>query len=194
MYKAIIRYILFVIPNVISDALAFLLAPIAALFYSVDSGGREQISKWWQWITTHDTPVDTYIVAKGYAKDKQWLLSKYTHEEILNSKYLRWVGRVLWIWRNPSYQVGHWLGYDQTGVALTKYSESEDTWDTGNPSYAYWTAINNNYQRAFLWERQVYFYKNRCLEMQFGWKLYRNDPDQRCMIAFRITPFKKYGG
>lgn len=188
-----LKYTLFAIISVVGDFLAAILAPLAALFCYRGSDGREHLYSFWKWITTHDTPVDTYTEARGFSKDNHWYLGRYSYEEINSSKWLRYVSRIVWIWRNPAYQLDHWLGYDQEGVVLTKYAESEDTWDVGVPSYAYWTAVNHKGQKAFLWERQIYFYKKHCLEMQFGWKLYRDDPDSRCMLALRITPFKSYG-
>lgn len=190
---AILRYIPSAIVALLADLLAFLLAPVAALpiFIKTDREGREHIAPFWQWITTHDALIDIYIYSKGRAD--HWLLGRYSQSEILSSPWLRYAARVFWIWRNPAYQVSHWLGYDQRGVALTKLRDESSLWDTGAPSTSLWIAENAHGQHAFLFEKQWYFWRNRCVEMQFGWKLYRNDPDQVCMLAVRFTPFKKYG-
>lgn len=193
MLFTIIRYIPLALINLVGIFLAVILAPFASLFYTIDAQGNEYLSSFWQWCTTHDASVNTYTLARGFEKDNHFYLGKFTYEQILNSSWLRYVSRVIWIWRNPAYQLAHWLGYNQVGVVVTKHAESDSTWDTGKPSYAYWTAVNTKGGKSFLWERQIYYYKNRCLELQFGWKLYREDPDQVCMLAFRITPFKKYG-
>jgi len=169
----IAKYILFAIVALTADILAVMLAPLAACFYYVKDG-REYLHQAWAWTTTHDAPVDSGHI------DGYWTTKGY------------W-SRVRWIWRNPAYQVSHWLGYDQREAVITKHKDNAETWDTGVPNVAYWTAVNVNDQKAFLYERQWYFYRNRCVEMQFGWKLYRKDLDLKCMLALRFSPFKKYG-
>ncbi len=173
------KYSLFAMVSVAADLLAFILAPIAALpiFVRVEQG-REYLISFWKWITTHDAQINS-----GHL-DNYWPAP--------TTKLGLYWSRVRWIWRNPAYQVGHWLGYDQEGIVITKHTDGSSAWDSGKPSRSYWTAINSNGQNAFLWERQIYFYKNRCIELQFGWKLYRKDPDKICMLALRISPFKQY--
>lgn len=191
MIRTIRRYIPLALLSILGDLAAVLLAPIAALFVR-RINGREHTVPFWQWITTHDAPIDTYTHARGFEKDKHWVLGRFTFEQIQASRLLRYISRVVWIWRNPAYRLDHWMGYDQTGVAIVKHRDEAYLWDTGWPNTSYWTAVNSLGEKAFLWERQIYFYKTRCLELQFGWKLYRNDPDKRCMLAMRITPFKSY--
>lgn len=192
MLWTILKYIPLAVIYVVTRILAFPVAYVASLpcFITYDANGREHIHPFWQWITTHDALIDIYIYAPGGREHP--VLKKYTVEQIKDSKWLRYRARIFWIWRNPAYQVGHWFGYDQKGAKLTKHAESETTWDKGVPSYAYWTAVNEAGTKAFLWEKQVYYWGQRCLEMQFGWKLYRSDPDEICMLAFRCHPFKRY--
>lgn len=176
MIFALIRYIPSAIVDLIADALAFILAPLAAMFIArID--GREHIHPFWSWITTHDAPIDAGRV-DGYFQVPDNALGRY------------WA-RVKWIWRNPAYQVSHWLGYDQRGVTTAPDRFKDDRWDTGEPNRAFWRVVNRRGQVAFLYQRQMHWWRFT-LEMQFGWKLYRRDPDQRCMLAFRISPFKKY--
>ncbi len=200
-----IKYICYALLSVVADLLAFVLAPVASLplFIKTDGSGRETIHRMWKWITTHDAPIDLYTHHED-GQSKHWYLKRFTPEQIKQSKWLRYTCRVFWIWRNPAYQFDHWLGYDQKGVTLTKHSQNESKWDTGIPNKAYWTAINGKGQKAFLFEKQStwgYNFKNiwkklpDCtftLEQQYGWKLYRDDSDEVCMLAFRVHPFKKY--
>lgn len=167
------KYVLFSMISIVADLAAIVFSPVAALF--VRDG---KLPHFWKWITTHDAPIDSGHI------DGYWPTPT-------TKRGLYW-SRVKWIWRNPAYQVDHWLGYDQVGVYIKKYFDGSETWDSGKPSYSYWRAINENGQEAFLWEKQIYFYKNRCIELQFGWKLYRKDPDHVCMLALRVNPFKKY--
>lgn len=167
------KYSLFAMVSVAADLLAFILAPVAVLFV-IDG----KLPKLWQWISTHDAPIDS-----GHL-DHYWPTP--------TTKLGLYWSRVKWIWRNPAYQVGHWLGYNKDGVFIIKHSDNSDFWDTGIPNRAFWTAINKHGQRAFLYERQINWLFGFTLELQFGWKLYRKDPDNRCMLAFRIAPFKRY--
>lgn len=161
-----------------ADILAFILAPIAAIFFTSTH------TPWiWRWITTHDAPIDSGHI------DHYWPTP--------TTKLGLYWSRVKWIWRNPAYQVSHWLGYDQRGVVITKHYDNAEFWDTGIPNSAYWTAINSKGQRAFLYEKQSnwkfpFFKTIFTLEQQYGWKLYRNDPDKICMLAIRCNPFKRY--
>lgn len=189
----LLQYLLYALISLAGDILAVVLAPVAAIFYRT-KGGREYLLPMWQWITTHDAPADTYTFARGFAKDQHFILGRYTYDEIQGSWWLRYVSRIVWIWRNPAYQLDHWMGYDQNGVVVTKHRDDDYLWDTGVPNCSYWTAVNAKGQRAFLYERQIFYWGSRCLELQFGWKLYRNDPDKVCMLALRITPFKSYPG
>lgn len=179
MILSILRYIPRAIIDLCADILAFILAPIAALF--VKDG---EIHPLWKWITTHDAPIGSGHIDGYWPKPK-----------------LLWWSYVKWIWRNPAYQVGHWLGYDQTGMVTTRRLYGTDTthglykdprWGTGVPNRSFWRVVNKGGQTGFLAQGQIYYYKNWCIEYQFGWKLYRRDPDKRCMLAFRISPFKRY--
>lgn len=130
---AILRYIPSAIAALLADLLAYLLAPVAALpiFIRADHEGREHIAPVWQWITTHDALIDVFGRSDSDARREHWLLGRYSVAEIQASSWLRYAARIFWIWRNPAYQVSHWLGYDQRGVALAKLRDESNLWDTG---------------------------------------------------------------
>lgn len=189
MILALIRYIPSAIIDLVADFLALVMAPVAACFVArID--GRDHIHPYWRWITTHDAPVDEWWHG-GYGR-AGWIKRRFNSADYRRSAVLRWACRVMWIWRNPAYQVAHWLGYDQTGVDTTRGLYKDPRWDSGKPNKAFWRVKNKKRQTGFLAQGQLYYYKNWCIEYQFGWKLYRRDPDKRCMLAFRISPFKRY--
>lgn len=201
MIFAILRYIPSAIIDLVADILALVLAPVAACFVArID--GRDHIHPYWRWITTHDTTVDAWWRG-SYGRDG-WIKRRFTQADYDRSRVLRWACRVLWIWRNPAYQVAHWLGFDQHAVQRPADRFKDPLWDTGIPNKAFWKVKNAWRQTGFLYQRQInwgYDFSTLwhrlpdcsfTLEMQFGWKLYRNDPDQRCMLAFRFLPFKRY--
>ncbi len=64
-------------------------------------------------------------------------------------------------------------------------------WIWRNPAYYFKhhvIGIRASDPGAFLYERRFKY-----LHVQFGWKLYRNDPDGKRMYAFRIKPELKEG-
>lgn len=200
-----IKYVILATISIVADILAFVLAPVASLpfFIKTDERGRESITPMWKWITTHDAPID--IFAYGTVGRTHWLLKRWDVENPQNNPgWLKYVNRVLWIWRNPAYQLDHWMGYSQEGVELTKHTTNEDKWDTGVENSAFWTAVNSEGKKAFLFEKQSYWGVDfskywkllpNCrwmLEQQYGWKLYRDDEDKICMLAIRVHPFKRY--
>lgn len=160
MTKAILRYVLYLPINLAVTALVFVLAPVVALPIFVREGedGREWYVPWLAWASTHDTPVDTY--AYGRVGRTHWLLKRFKVEPgSVNPGWLRYMNRLLWLWRNPAY----WFKHHTLG-------------------------LRHDHQGIFLYER-----KFRYLHVQFGWKVYRNDPDGKRMYAFRLKPELKEG-
>lgn len=177
MSKAIVRYILYWPVNIFFWLLAWVLAPIAALpvFVRLDSTGREVYVPFWRWISTHDTQVDTYFW--GTAGRTHWYLKRFTEKQFLANRWARYVNRVLWIYRNPAYWVKHyWLGFQ----ASTSVVYMGPAWQ------GYVLVSANGDKTAFLYEHE-----SNHLQIQLGWKLYRDDPDGRRMYAFRFKPSVK---
>jgi hypothetical protein len=178
-----------------AKALTIVLAPIIALppfithaeesettgYPSLCPGKpREFLIKPLRWLQTHDAPLDEYYHG-GYYRGK-WT------ERFKSNKYIM---RICWLWRNAAYGVAHKLGYDQRGMELVKHKDEMVLRDTGQPNFSYFTATNARGQRGFMYFAQLPYSKHRCVELYFGYKLLRKDPDQRCMLAVRIKPFKK---
>lgn len=168
---------------------AWILAPLGALFFYYE-GGREYLMSPWRWMTTHDAPVDEWWLG-GYGKDS-WLRRTFGQGDYETKALLRWWCRVLWIWRNSAYQVAHWLGYDQRGMKLLYIRDEGLRWDSGVGNLSFWLAENERGQIGWMLQWQWYWWGQRCLEVYLGWKLFRTDPDQRCMAATRISPFREY--
>ena len=190
MWVAIIRYIPRAAIEVVAVILIWLLlAPLIAACVRRE-GDRYYTWRIFQWAVTHDTDLVAWWRG-SYGKDG-WLKTRFTQADYDRSRILRWATRVMWIYRNPAYQLSHWLGYDQRGVVVPADRFKDPRWDSGEPNKSFWRAVNRRGQVGFLYQRQWYYWRNYCVEIQLGWKLYRRDPDQRCMLAFRISPFKRY--
>lgn len=191
MSVAIIRYIPRAVIVLVTVILIWLLlAPLIAACVRRE-GGRYYTWPIFQWAVTHDTDLAAWW--RGSYGKGGWLKTQFTQADYDRSRILRWATRVMWIYRNPAYQLSHWLGYDQTGIDKPKSEHKDPRWDTGEPNSARWVEKNTRGQVGFLVQGQRYFAKRRCIEYQFGWKLYRRDPDRRCMLALRVA-LKKYGG
>lgn len=190
MILAILRYIPRAAIEVVAVILIWLLlAPLIAACVRRE-GDRYYTWPIFQWAVTHDTDLAAWWRG-NYGRDG-WLKTRFTQADYDRSRLVRWAARVMWIYRNPAYRLSHWLGYDQTGVDTTRGLYKDPRWDSGKPNKAFWRVKNKKGQTGFLAQGQLYYYKNCCIEYQFGWKLYRRDPDKRCMLAFRISPFKRY--
>lgn len=192
---SILKWMVFSLIVWVAKAAAYVLAPIAALPIFVKKGewkGREsdELISFWRWTTTHDAPIDEYYMSEYYTRNR--IFSKHTREDILNNGFLKYLGRVFWIWRNPAYVVADALGYSQKGMKFLHQRDEGHLWDSGYPNFSYYIVENNKNQIGWMLEWQWYFYKQRCLEVYLGWKIFRKDENQRCMLVARITPFKKY--
>ncbi|KGF30500.1 hypothetical protein [Oligella urethralis] len=177
MLKSIFIWAIFSLVVIIAKILAIILAPLGCLS-TKKVGGRHYAHWWFKWAVTHDAPLDAGYI-DGY----------FTYPR---NRFERYWAMVRWVWRNPAYQIAHWVGYDQTGMIVKKHQDQGHLWDTGIPNFSFWTAVNSKGLIGFMLQWQFYFYKNRCLEVYLGWKLHRKDPDLRRMLVTRVTPFKKY--
>lgn len=186
--KSIITWVIYVLIVWLSKIASILVSPVGALFVEKDEQGFTQFK--WKWMSTHDTHADTYWTNEKN-RDK-FLLKGRTQEDWDNKAWLRWACRVYWVFRNPAYVVADKLGYNQKGMKFLYQKDNGHLWDSGYPNFSFYLAENEDKQIGWMLEWQWYFYKQNCLEVYLGWKLFRNDPNQRCMIVGRITPFKKY--
>lgn len=174
------RYIITAVIVLLMKVLTYLLAPLLALFVTKVKG-REYLIKPLRLFQTHDAPVDEYYYGGYY-------IGKWT----ARFKHNSWFMRVCWLWRNPAYGFAQLFGYDQQGMRITKHRDEEILWDKGHPNKSYWTALNARGKRAFMYQRQIYYYRQWCIEIYLGWKLHRKDHDKRCMLVIRFNPFRRY--
>ena len=151
---------------------------------------REFLRQPWKWMTTFDAPADELIYA-GYFTST-WYLDRFTKAQVLASGWLRYVGRVMWVWRNPCYQLAQWLGYNQQGLRYLAQRDNDRLWKSGVNNWSYWIFDNDRGQVGFCFELQWFYWGQRCLEVYIGWKHDWAEPDHVCMLVARITPFNRY--
>jgi len=204
MFRFILAILLW-LPKVpflfLMDALTYIFAPVLALFVTKaeehETTGfpsmfpgkpREFLIKPLRWFQTFDAPLDEF----WYGDYPNLLKTKYNQEYYDTHWWLRYVMRILWLWRNPAYGFGHALGYDTDGMIYTVQRDNTHLWGSGLPNSSFWRGYNKKNQIGWWYKAQIYFYKNRCLEVNLGYKLDADSPDTKKVVAMQFSPFRKY--
>lgn len=187
-----LRYTISALLVLLSKVFVYIFAPILALL--VTKGEESEVTgypsfivgepryfliKPLRWLQTHDAPLDEYYYLEYYK-------GKWT-ERFKNNK---WFMRVCWLWRNPAYGIAHALGYSQKGVSIKVKRDEMHLRNSGKNNTSSFKAKNSKGSKGFMFFKQI-VYGKRCVEIYLGWKLFRNDPDEKCMIVARLKPFKK---
>lgn len=180
-----IRYLFSAISVLLLKMLATTLSPLIAL--CIKRNG--DVWGMFRWAVTHDAPLTAWW-SDGYQMNN-WVKKKYTQADYDSKSWIRWYSRMKWIVRNPAYGWAKKIGYDQEGMVMVKHRDESRLWDKGYPNCSYYTAVNAKGQKGFLYQRQIYIYKQYCIEIYLGWKLFWNEPDKTCMTVARIVP-KRY--
>lgn len=150
---------------------------------------RAFLKPWLMGFQTHDDCLDAFWYSGKY---KNSWLRRFTQEDFDNKWYVRYFNYVAWLWRNPAYQFAHWLGWNNKAIKILKAQDNEYLWKTGITHVSYWIARNDLDEVSFLVEGQWNYYKDWCLEYRFGYGLFRNEPDDRCMLNIRFIPWRRY--
>lgn len=168
MTKAILRYIIYLPASWAAVLVAWAVAPFAALPFFV----------------RHVPPPGCYGDLREGEWLTPWLAWVTTHDAHVDQYAYGSMGRKHWLLKrfnteSPELNPG-WLRYANRVL-----------WIWRNPAYYvkhHWLGLHKDDPGIFLFER-----KFRYLHVQFGWKVYRNDPDGKRMYAFRLKPELKEG-
>lgn len=187
----------------IIDPLVMVLAPIICLFVTLEEESsitnfpslypgkpREFLIKPLMWCQTTDAPLDEM----WYGDYPSWFKVKFTQQYYDQHWWLRYVMRVLWIWRNPAYGFGTHFGYTATGLQVENNVDVnlEPLWKSGvSCFYLYWFTNSKN-QQGFTLRAQWYYYNEHCLEIYFGYKVAGDTVRGKKLVAIQCTPFRKY--
>ena len=168
-------WVLLFIPNLLIYLACMILNPVVALFVT-KRDGREYLIKPLYWFQTHDNPVDEYWYG-GYFKDSLFSYVKNaTQEQYDNSRFLRYVCRLLWLWRNCAYGFSYNLfGRDLIG--------EEKVTEVGNEKAGYWRRFHS---RGNSWQLKAHYPIGLGLQIDVnvGWKTHKGFP--RAMYADRL--------
>lgn len=189
-----IKWLLLFPLNLLIELFAYILAPVVAMFITkaertdrVKRLGniqvtmqREYLVDWLYWFQTHDNAVDEYWW--GLFTDSSYIpwVKNATQEDYDSSKVLRWLCRVLWLWRNCAYG----FSYNLFGVKLE--GESIVT-EKGNKSSGYWQCFT---LRSNSWQLEAHYpiLFRMYLNVNIGWKTHRGFP--KAMYANRLISLK----
>jgi len=138
----------------------------------------------WQ---SEDAPIDEYYWANY--EPNGWF-QKVFREHYESSVVVRWLYRVMWLYRNPAYGFGNLLGYDSTGMYFTTEHDNGHLWHKGRTNSSWWVARNSYGETGWCYHLQWHFYKRRCLEIYIGYKLLADG--RKKSVAVRFNPFKQY--
>ena len=137
-----------------------------------------------------DAPLDEWWYNSDYGVGS-WIKTHYTQSDYDSTWWIRYVCRIMWLCRNPAYGFGHSLGYDLTNPVYTSVSDNSQMWNSGQSNASYWVVVNQQGQVGWWFKAQWVFYGKRYLEINFGYKLDADSPDNLKVVAIQFTPFKR---
>lgn len=189
----LIRWFLLAPLDLICSVLAVILSPILALISLFIEKDKyvQALPGFLKLFHTHDAPLDelwinypdvNYLQHYRLFKDKN-------KQDLLNSRFLRYMARMFWIQRNAGYGFSDKFGFDMRNSTIY-YLDKEGEWDSGSTNWQLTKAINNKTgKRAWSIRVQWFFYKNHYLRLNLGWKLTMYPT---AMITSHINPFRKW--
>lgn len=159
-----LKWLLLAVANVAMLLLAYLLAPLLPSFSQSD-----RLPRWLAWFDTPDNTLD------GDAPF-QALHAPFPG---IQTGWRRYVNRVFWLWRNPSY------GFDLGVLGVTVISEISKV----GPSTVggalvqgwYFAQTSNAFQLYAVWR-----WGNHASRINFGWKLW--SAPGVCQFALTVNP------
>ncbi|MDO9233018.1 MAG: hypothetical protein Q7U15_05895 [Methylotenera sp.] len=194
----VLLWLLYFIPALAIELMCYLLNPLVAIFTRKELrtdrakilGGvvtmpRDYLLKPLMYFQSHDNAVDEWWY-DGYAKDShfKWL-REATQDEYDASWWLRYVCRVMWLYRNNAYGfLFYWFG--------TPIEPLIKTYEYGVEEQGLWLRYES-YPSSFKFECQIPIsFTNRYFSANIGWKAHRSAPLPRKLYANRIVGLRKY--
>lgn len=198
-----LRWILLSILDVLFNIVAYITNPFVLLFAD-EVGNLPRVFKWWEnwddgldieWmITEHHVPkFAEYDFNKHYKYHSPGEVKKLTGVErgyvdlldpdfTLKERMQRYICRLVWLYRNCAYGFSYYV----TGIDVCKADIIEVKTDKKD-GYTYYTT---DYAFCYKDERPSFF--GMKWDNYIGWKFRWVEKDvERCMLAFRITPFQR---
>lgn len=197
--KAIAKWVLLFVPAIIVELICYVLNPFVAILTrkelrtdkSKRLGGvvtieRDYLVRPLMYFQSHDNAVDEWWYDL-YNEDSFFKsLREATQEQYDNSWWLRYVCRVMWLYRNNAY--GFLFYWFSTPVEALESEKIVGTEDNGN----FWMHYQA-FKRSFKLEAQLpILFTKRYLSVNIGWKEHRSAPLPQKMYANRFIGVRKY--
>lgn len=192
-----IRWALYFLPDILIKGAAMVLAPLVACFITraertdrvkrlgnVDvTMQREYLVTPLYWFQTHDNAVDEYWWGLFTESSVIPCVRNATQEQYDANAFLRYVCRVLWLWRNCAYG----FSYHLFGRELDLNDPISISF-TGNENSGYWHRITKR-KESWQYKAHIPFCPWYQLDINIGWKTHTGF--SRAMYAGRLLAFRK---
>ena len=187
-------WLLYFLPNLAIEVMCMVLAPLVACFITkaertdrvkrLGNGQvtlmREYLIRPLYWFQTHDNAVDEYWWGTFYKTSMIPYVRNASQADYDSSAWLRYLCRVLWLWRNCAYGFSYNLfGRDLIGEEVVT--------ETGNEKSGKWQRFT---LRTNSWQLKAHYPIGFGLQLDvnIGWKVHKGFP--RAMYADRIISFR----
>jgi hypothetical protein len=205
---AVVRYVPCALLSIVAVLLTWVLAPLLALaaFVTEDPHTKQgDLPRWLSWFQSHDFPLDE--IWRPSRGDEPWrtdglFLKNFdrfvgkTPADFRVSRWLRYLARVYWLWRNPAYGFrAQVLGFAQAGAVTVLNTTRGAAWDTGANSWALYVAERPAagvlVRTAFHLRGQLFYRRGgtRYVRINVGWKLVMPDT---AMVATHVNPIRRW--
>ena len=197
--KNILKWLLIFVPVALVELFCYLTNWIAAIAVRKEVrtdkakilGGvvtmpRDYPIKFFTLWNTHDNALDEYFY-DGYAKDSFFkFLREATQEQYNNSWWIRYICRVMWLYRNNAYGfLFYWFS--------TPVEELEKEKIIGVEARGRFWMHYQQFKHSFKLEVQIPIpFTNRYYSANIGWKSHRSAPLPLKMYANRFIGLRQY--
>lgn len=188
------KWFLYFIPNLLITILCYLFNPIAAIFTTkrertdrvkrLDNKQvtmqRDYLIPLFYWFQTHDNAVDEYWYGLFTETSIFPFVRNATQEQYDSNWFLRYLCRLLWMYRNCAYG----FSYNLFGIEII----AEDTIkEYGVKEIGFWWRYRDR-KNSWQFETHIPLFKRVQIDINIGWKKHTGFP--KVMYANRLISFK----
>lgn len=159
--------------------------------YCLVKGPRQYLWGFLHLWSTHDDGVDAPWWNKHYDDRMGAAQAEAARGGGLKGLFFRWWMRTKWLVRNQCYGFSYYLlGFDRSSGFTTNVISQKGVWDSDTTNWLIRVDTTTGGVKAFQVQAQLFFYKNRFLRVNLGWKLTWDT--QICQLATHINPFRTW--
>lgn len=198
VFFQVVLWVIMFIPSVVIELACMLLAPVVALpCFVVYEDRTDRVKRlenktitlpreylvWWlRWFQTHDNAVDEYWWGLFTKSSIIPYVRNASDFDYPKDAFLRYLCRVLWLWRNCAYGFHYHL-------LSRKLDDTEFLSERGNKDAGYWHKVTVRHS-SWQVKANIPIIKKLYVSLNFGWK--KHDGFDWCMYANRIISFRMF--